>query len=64
MYISENYDNLITHPYRYAYFTNGIPYHKYFLHQSNRLKSVFIFDFREDYNNVTHTIDIFIGDRK
>jgi len=55
------------HPYRYAHFTNGIPYHKYFISQSDQsggLKSEFKFDFREDYNNVTHTIDVFIGDRK
>jgi len=54
----------LIHSYRYAHFTNGIPYHKYFLSQSNILKSEFKFDFREDYNNVTHTIDVFIGDRK
>jgi len=52
------------HSYRYAHFTNGIPYHKYFLSQSNILKPELKFDFREDYNNVTHTIDVFIGDRK
>ena len=52
------------HSYRYAHFTNGIPYHKYFLSQTNILKPELKFDFREDYNNVTHTIDIFIGDRK
>ena len=55
------------HSYRYANFTNGIPYHKYFISQSDQsggLKSEFKFDFREDYNNVTHTIDVFIGDRK
>ena len=55
---------IISHPYRYAHFTNGIPYHKCFLKQSGGLKSEFKFDFREDYNNVTHTIDVFIGDRK
>jgi hypothetical protein len=54
----------LTHPYRYAHFTNGIPYHKYFLYQSGGLKFEFKFDFREDYNNVTNTIDVFIGDRK
>ena len=54
----------LTHPYRYAHFTNGIPYHKYFLCQSGGLKFEFKFDFREDYYNVTHTIDVFIGDRK
>jgi len=57
------------HSYRYAHFTNGIPYHKYFLSQSEQsggkiFGSEFKFDFREDYNNVTHTIDVFIGDRK
>jgi hypothetical protein len=52
------------HSYRYAHFTNGIPYHKYFLSQTNILKPELKFDFREDYNNVTHTIDVFIGDRK
>jgi hypothetical protein len=57
------------HPYRYAHFTNGIPYHKYFISQSDQsggkiFGSEFKFDFREDYNNVTHTIDVFIGDRK
>ena len=52
------------HSYRYPHFTNGIPYHKYFLSQSNILKPELKFDFREDYNNVTHTIDVFIGDRK
>ena len=63
-----NSDN-ISHPYRYAHFTNGIPYHKYFLSKSDQsggkiFGSEFKFDFREDYNNVTHTIDVFIGDRK
>lgn len=57
------------HSYRYAHFTNGIPYHKYFLSKSDQsggkiFGSEFKFDFREDYNNVTHTIDVFIGDRK
>jgi len=57
------------HSYRYADFTNGIPYHKYFLSKSDQsggkiFGSEFKFDFREDYNNVTHTIDVFIGDRK
>lgn len=54
------------HSYRYAHFTNGIPYHKYFLSQSGGkiFGSEFKFDFREDYNNVTNTIDVFIGDRK
>lgn len=54
------------HSYRYAHFTNGIPYHKYFLSQSGGkiFGSEFKFDFREDYNNITHTIDVFIGDRK
>ena len=54
----------LIHSYRYAHFTNGIPYHKYFLNQAGGLKSEFKFHFREDYNNVTHTIDVFIGDRK
>lgn len=59
----------ISHPYRYAHFTNGIPYHKYFISQSDQsggkiFGSEFKFDFQEDYNNVTHTIDVFIGDRK
>ena len=57
------------HSYRYANFTNGIPYHKYFLSKLDQsggkiFGSEFKFDFREDYNNVTHTIDVFIGDRK
>ena len=54
----------LIHSYRYAHFTNGIPYHKYFLNQAGGLKPEFKFHFREDYNNVTHTIDVFIGDRK
>ena len=47
------------HPYRRAYFTNGIPYHKYFLRQSGNK-----YDFRKDYNDITNSNDIFIGDRK
>ncbi len=47
------------HPYRRAHFTNGIPYHKYFLRQSGNK-----YDFRKDYNDITNSNDIFIGDRK
>ena len=56
----------VIHPYEYANFTNGIPYHKYFLYHNEGIidESKFKFDFREDYNDITNTKDIFIGDKK
>ena len=36
----------LIHSYRYAHFTNGIPYHKYFLNQAGGLKPEFKFHFR------------------
>ena len=56
----------IFHPYVYAYYTNGVPYHKIFRNQDGGeiYGKDYKFDFREDYNNITNTKDIFVGNKK
>ena len=55
------------HPYEFAYYATGTPYHKNFLYQSGGgtiYGSKVQFDFQESENKRTGTTEIFIGDKK
>ena len=56
----------ILSPYEMAGLTNGISYHKIFRNQEGGeiYGKKYRFDFREDYNDILHVKDIFIGDKK
>lgn len=56
----------ILSPYELAGLTNGIAYHKIFRNQEGGViyGKKYRFDFREDYNDILHVEEIFIGDKK